>query len=277
LSYGDDQVINISHDLLLSRNDRFYIVKLVDGAALDTPDVEESVAKLQDVEQDLTLFLLSSEVFPESVIDYSGDIDELDLYYLNIDDESIRSVHSAETIHTGDLTVTSDILGELVDLYGLAESEENSQEKGNLLEELMERIFEQLIPDTDVLDTNVRTASEEIDLILRNREITYPWKTLGTPIQVECKNWSSPAGTNVVKVMKGDMESIGPMCETGILVSWEGISDGDPRRDATQKIREYRQDNVKILVLDKRDILDLVETGEAKRVFEEKHKELMTR
>lgn len=277
LRVGDDQVVDVSYDSLLSKKDQFYLVKIVDGGELKVGDIQESVTELQGVEQDLTIFFLSSEEYPESVIDYSEETEELDLYYLDIDEESIRSVHSSEKIQTGDLAVTSEILGELSELYRLAESEENSQKKGDLLEKLMERIFELLIPDTDILETNVRTASEEIDLLLRNREVTYPWKTLGTPIQVECKNWSSPAGTNVVKIMRGDMESIGPMCETGILVSWEGISDGEPRKNATQKIREYRQDNVKILVLDKSDILDLIETGEVKRVFEEKHKELITR
>lgn len=277
LVYGDDQELDIEYDSLLFRNDCFYLVKLVDGDTIERKDIEVPVAKLREVEQDLTLFLLSEREFSENVIDYAEETEELGLYYLDIHEESIRSVHSGGELQTRDLTVTADILDELTELYEMAESSENSQEKGNLLEELMERIFEELVPDTDVLDTNVRTASEEIDLMLRNREITFPWKTLGTPIQVECKNWSSAAGTNIVKVMKGDMESIGPMCETGILVSWEGISDGDPRKNAAQKIREYRQNNVKILVLEKEDIREMVETGDAKGVFEEKHKELITR
>lgn len=277
LKYGDDQELDIAYDSLLFRNNCFYLVKLVDGDTVEDGDVKESVSEIEEVDQDVTLFLLSGREYSESIIDYAEEVDELNLYYLDIDEESIRSVHSGGEFHTRDLTIPSGVLEDLAELYAAAESEDDSQEKGDLLEELMERIFEQLIPDTNVLDTNVRTASEEIDLILRNREITFPWKTLGTPIQVECKNWSSAAGTNIVKVLKGDMESIGPMCKTGILVSWEGISDGNPRRDAAQKIREYRQKNIKILVLDKDDISELVETGDAKRIFEEKHKELITR
>lgn len=277
LKSGDNNELNISYESLLSKNNCFYIVKLVDGSRLKLDDIEEYISELDKIERNLTILLLSSKGFSGSIIEYAEDTDELDLYYFDINDESVQSVRSSKKYQSRDIDIEENTLERLNDLYEKTDSAKDTQKKGKLLEDLMEDIFEQLIPDTEVIDRNVRTAAEEMDILLENQEITFPWKKFGGPIQVECKNWSRPAGTSVVRSVRDKMESIGEMCETGILVSWEGISDGEPRKNATQRIREYRQDNVKILVLDKHDIQDLIESGDAKRVFNEKYEELITR
>lgn len=191
--------------------------------------------------------------------------------------ERIRPLSSGYPRKFEGLSTEEEIIGRLDDLLEATEDAETSQDKGDSLEELMELVFEKAIPDTEVRDMNVRTRVEEIDLQLHNQGRRFPWDEMGTRIPVECKNWSETAGVDVIYTIFGKTQMMSPRCQGAILVAWEGVSDGIKGRNGDQLIREIRQKDINLLVLDKHDLEQIVETGDAQTVFEEKADELWAR
>lgn len=98
--------------------------------------------------------------------------------------------------------------------------------RGRRLEGLLAFMFGQ-VKGLRVVDTNLRTATEEIDLVLQtDREVDAPWYEDGVPfVLVESKNWSSTVGsaelsTFITKVQyKRERCRIGVMCAAGGLSS----------------------------------------------------------
>jgi Restriction endonuclease len=78
----------------------------------------------------------------------------------------------------------------------------------------------------------------------------------GSPIIVECKNWTEKVGAREIGVLLDKLHSVSPDAKAGILVAPNGIT-GDSYSDAVLKIREARQRGRYILVLDLKDLEDI--------------------
>jgi Holliday junction resolvase-like predicted endonuclease len=146
-------------------------------------------------------------------------------------------------------------------------------EKGKALERLAVGIF-QTIEGLRVLKTNPRLAAEELDIVLQNDIGFGFWRFAGSPIVVECKNWSSKVGSNEIKVLSDNLRTISPDAKTGILVAPNGIS-GNEHRDALAKVREKRQQGQYIIILDDRDLNEIAQGTPAASVVEMKYTELL--
>lgn len=128
-----------------------------------------------------------------------------------------------------------------------------NKEKKETLETLAGFIFSSIDKNISVLP-NVRTTTEEIDLLLRNESSTLFWQRLGSPVLVECKNWSTPVGINVLRDFKGKMETQGT--RYGILISMAGIT-GNIWRGAVTYLKEQRMIGYFIIILDRKDLEDI--------------------
>jgi hypothetical protein len=76
-----------------------------------------------------------------------------------------------------------------------------------------------------VVEKNLRTEEEEIDLVLSNGLSDPFWSTLTSPIIfVECKNWSKKAGVPELRVFESKMRDRAAICRIGIFVSRSGFT-----------------------------------------------------
>ena len=150
--------------------------------------------------------------------------------------------------------------------------EKDIQRKGKLLEDLIENLLSQ-IRGIKIINRDARLKAEEIDIIVQNNVDNTFWKTLGSPLVVECKNWSTKVGTNEIGALVNKMNALSPDVKTGILVAVNGIS-GDSYRDAQLRRREYRQKGTYIIVIERSDLEQVAAGQPISRIIEEKHNEL---
>ncbi len=74
--------------------------------------------------------------------------------------------------------------------------EVTTRARGDALESLVDAIVRTEEPELQVIEKNLRTREEEIDLVLANGLRDPFWQSLSSPlILVECKNWSKKAGS----------------------------------------------------------------------------------
>lgn len=112
-------------------------------------------------------------------------------------------------------------VSELIDRVEAAKS---NKDKGISLESLMSALFGQ-VPGFTVYESNVRTETEEIDLVVLNdgREPIY---SRDAPlILVECKNWTARPGRPEFSLLEGKMRNRYGQCKIGFFVSWSGFAD----------------------------------------------------
>jgi hypothetical protein len=280
ISYGVSEIevsdgVVIEYDLLIKKGGEKYVARTLRSEDAKTSTIEELDTLVGETEVDVLIF------YEQEV---SGEVQEkvencasVSAYYVDLVNERMRPVSSGYPNRFEDVTTEEEINNRLDELFQEAETAETTQEKGDSLEDLMELVFEKAVPDTEVRDTNVRTRVEEIDLRLHNKGRRFPWDNMGSPVLVECKNWSETAGVDVIYTIFGKTQMMSPSCKGAILVAWEGVSDSIDGRDGDQLIREIRQKDINLIVLDKEDLREIVETGDAQSVFEEKADELWAR
>ncbi|RYJ13397.1 hypothetical protein ELS19_05070 [Halogeometricum borinquense] len=274
---SDEEELKIAHDFIVEREESYYIVRALRPEDESKDVVRALVEKLASSRYDHQLMLIFESELDESALQYYTDHELIEAYYVDLSSERMYTIESGFPPSFDDLTTDEEIRKQISELYNKAKNADSTDEKGESLELLMQLIFEKGIVDTRVRDVNVRTRVEEIDLQLINGSQRYPWDHLGSPINVECKNWSETAGVDVIYTAYGKAQATSPDCKGIILVCWEGISDSYKGRNGDQVIRELRGKGTQILTLDKSDLQRIAETGDAQGVFEEKADELWDR
>ncbi|WP_424016237.1 hypothetical protein ACOZ4N_00270 (plasmid) [Halorientalis pallida] len=276
LGTGDER-IDLDHDFVVEQEESLSIVRALRAADRSTETIRDLVETLQSSQFDHNLILLFESELDEMTAEYCREQELVEVFYVNMREERMSHFQAGFPPSFEDYTTSDEVHQRISELYSDAEDAETTEDKGNSLERLMQLIFEKAVPDTQVRGTNVRTRVEEIDLQLTSNQRQYPWTELGSPINVECKNWSDTAGVDVIYTAFGKARATSPDCKGIILVCWEGISDSYEGRNGDQAIREIRGKGVNILTLDKDDLQQIAETGDAQAVFEEKADELWDR
>lgn len=151
--------------------------------------------------------------------------------------------------------------------------EATSSEKGRALEDLADNVLRS-VSGLRIISRDARLAAEEIDFIVENCVDSLFWRNLGTPIIVECKNWSNPVGTPEITNLIGKMEALGPAAKFAFLVAINGIT-GDAHRDAQLRRREGRQKGRNIILLTREDLVRLALGSSFHHVLERRYDELL--
>lgn len=148
---------------------------------------------------------------------------------------------------------------ELVELKELLEqtrSASTNKEKKETLTELTKRI----IRANDCLEISyedTRGLDSEFDLMVINECRQRTLEEMGTPVLVECRNWSVPMPAKSVRDFGGKLRD--KNIQTGIIVSMKGVT-GSEKTDAKEAIRTFlTRDNISILVFDENDLEKMVE------------------
>jgi hypothetical protein len=107
-------------------------------------------------------------------------------------------------------------------LVNAVDKGKSTDEKGRALEELMCKLFE-TIPGFKVAE-RVRTATEEIDILILNDSAEPRLRRESAILLAECKNWTSKCGKDEVVIFREKIENRNRRCSLGFLISWNGFA-----------------------------------------------------
>ncbi|MCK4329979.1 restriction endonuclease [candidate division WOR-3 bacterium] len=120
-------------------------------------------------------------------------------------------------------------LVEIPELINKVQTEQNSNIKGRLLEELLCKFFSKI--DGFEIIERLKTETEEIDLVILNMSKDIFWQKESQLILVECKNWSSKCGKNELVVFKEKIVNRRSRAKIGFFVSWNGFKETFRKED----------------------------------------------
>jgi Holliday junction resolvase-like predicted endonuclease len=127
--------------------------------------------------------------------------------------------------------------------------------KGKALEELLTAVFAR-IPGFTVIERNYHTATEEIDLVLRNASVNPFWRGMSSLILVEAKNWQSQsAGKNEYVRFYRKLENHRVHCTLGFLICTECFAETFHQ----ERLRDSKFP-LRVAPIDGEDLRRLVET-----------------
>lgn len=121
---------------------------------------------------------------------------------------------------------------------------EDPQERWRQLEALAKQLFESIPGFVDVV-ANVRSSTEEIDLMFRNESSDPFWNQQGPFIMVECKSWKMKVPRRELDVFASKMSRRAGWCRLGFFVSLSGFT-----KDFYATLRHYIASNVLIVPID---------------------------
>lgn len=154
----------------------------------------------------------------------------------------------------------------------------NPDAKGRIFEDLVLYLFDRFrgirLAERNVLDA---TGSQEIDLALWNNRLLSQFDFLDTIIICECKNESSPLSSAKVGEFVRKLRTRGAF--SGVLVSSSGISGqlNGYRYANSVIIDALTLDRIKILVIDRDEILSLSTTDDLSSKLSDKYLNLTLR
>lgn len=151
------------------------------------------------------------------------------------------------------------------------EISDTSNAKGDALERLMRTLFESVDGFT-FRERNLRTETEEIDLVFDNRCSKHPWGYEGPLLLAECKNWSTRVGKDEVVLFKSKMQHRRQRCTVGFLIAWGGFAE-----TVDAELLRSSSESWVLIALDGTSIKQSVTDGSFPRLIEEKWYEALTR
>ena len=123
--------------------------------------------------------------------------------------------------------------------------------KGRRLEDLVSRLLES-VQGFIVDRRNLRTETEELDLVLRNESQDPFWIKLPPYLLVESKNWSSKVGTPELAWFADKLRER-PEARLGLFIAPGGFS-----KSVDDKALSYRKEGLTMVLVDRPDLEALV-------------------
>lgn len=124
----------------------------------------------------------------------------------------------------GDAALLADRERNIRGLYETVFTEDTNR-KGKALETLIATLFSG-VEGFNVIDSNVNTQTEEIDVVIRNESKHPTWEKEGSLILVECKNWQSKrVGKNEFVLFKEKIENRAGRSRLGFLICVEEFAE----------------------------------------------------
>lgn len=152
-----------------------------------------------------------------------------------------------------------------------------SDARGELFEDLVCYLFEK-IPGVEEYARNVfnRSGTQEIDVAFWNKRRQNGLYFLNPMILTECKNPDGPVGSQDVGWFRDKIRSRG--LGEGVMIATSGITgDNEDLRFAHNIIVQALNDRIKILVIDRDEILSFTDTTDLITLLQRKFGELVLR
>jgi len=154
----------------------------------------------------------------------------------------------------------------------------NTHVKGRVFEDLALYLFDKFrgirLAERNVLDAS---GSQEIDLALWNNRVVGPFDILDPIVICECKNEANPLSSAKVREFVHKLRTRG--AKSGVLVSSSGIAGQlNGYRHANSVIMDALSiDGIKVIVIDRNDILSYTNTDDLLNDVTEKYLQLTIR
>lgn len=129
----------------------------------------------------------------------------------------------------------------------------SSYEKGLNLEIFTATLVDS-IKGLSIIEKNLRSEFEELDLIVKNN-INNPFiQTLNSPILlIECKNWSTPVGVDEARVFESKIRELGKRANIGMFVAINGVTSAFKKH-----LNNIKREDYTIVVITYTDINELI-------------------
>ena len=136
-----------------------------------------------------------------------------------------------------------------------AGSQVSTKTRGDALEMLVEAIFN-TEPGLEVVERNVRSSEEEIDVLATNGIDSPFWQAMASPlILVECKNTTKPIGVPPLRILESKMQDRGSICRVGVFVSMSGFT-----KTFTARLQRFPSDSGIIFAVSGEELKALIDT-----------------
>ncbi len=128
------------------------------------------------------------------------------------------------------------------------------QQKGRRFEALLAFLLEQ-ITDFRVVERNLRTATQELDIVLQiDHHSQRAWQQYVPYMLVEAKNTIDPTPQSVVSGLMSKIRTKGQSCKMGLLISTGGFTS-----DAKQEELRYSESENRIAFLGPDELVSLIQ------------------
>jgi hypothetical protein len=164
------------------------------------------------------------------------------------------------------------------DFLDRSDAAPNADAKGRIFEDLIVYLFERFsgvrVAERNVLDN---TGAQELDVVFWNNRVRSPFDFLDPILISECKNEAASLSSAKCREFVAKLRSHGS--NTGLLISSSGIAGQlNGYRYANSVIMDaLTADRIKVIVLDRDEILALNTTDDLIRVITEKYLNLTLR
>jgi hypothetical protein len=154
----------------------------------------------------------------------------------------------------------------------------NPDAKGRIFEDLVLYLFDRFngmrLADRNILDA---TGSQELDLALWNNRLLSQFDFLDPIVLCECKNETPPLSSQKVREFVNKLRTRG--ANTGVLVTSSGITGqlNGYRYANSAIIDALTADKIKVLVVDRDEILSLSTTNDFYAILSDKYLNLTLR
>lgn len=154
----------------------------------------------------------------------------------------------------------------------------NTDAKGRIFEDLIVYLFERFqgvrVAERNVIDNS---GAQELDVVFWNNRVKSPFDFLDAILISECKNEASPLSSAKCREFIAKLRSRG--ANTGLLLSSSGIAGQlNGYRYANSVIMDaLTADRIKVIVIDRAEILSLYTTDDLINLITEKYLNLTLR
>lgn len=150
-------------------------------------------------------------------------------------------------------------------LFYEAVNEEDKYKKGKMLESLMKSFFSKV--DGFVVETNMTTKTEEIDLVINNESKDMTWGKESLYLIGECKNWNGKVGKSELVLFNSKLSNRKDRVKVGFFISINGFTETFKLED----LRSSKEDTL-IITLTGEEVLEAIKSRDINSYLKEKHK-----
>jgi hypothetical protein len=152
-------------------------------------------------------------------------------------------------------------------IYNRAMIENNSNVKGALLECFTSQLIS-LVPELMVIRRNHNSGIEEVDIEVLNNNSRGIWEEFEPKFFVECKNWKRKVDAPEIRNFEGKLRNY--FLHSGVFVAIKGYT-GNKREGAVgQNVLRFKQEGLKILLMDGKDLEDILNSQDLSARLNEK-------
>ncbi len=151
-------------------------------------------------------------------------------------------------------------------LWNLVRKEKNVKKKGKHFEEFV-KLFLGLEQGFRIAKPNIKTKSEEIDILIRNKVLAPHWVMYNSPfIMVECKNWSERIEAKHIRDFISKIDNHEGYSTMGFYFAVNGFTSG-----CKDELVGLRRSNLKLTLIDGKMIDEFLNNDYELREFLEEN------